>query len=130
MPSDNETDRRSFLTVAGGAAATTVLAGCLSGGGSGNGTNGSGGGANGSGGSNGSSGGGGGGGQSGGTLTYARGEHPNNYDPHQSTSGEVAKVTDQVFSHLVAFVPGSGGELTAGLAKEYNLEGKTVTLQL
>lgn len=126
MPSDNETDRRSFLTIAGGAAVTTALAGCLGGGGSGsNGSSGgSGGGANGSGGAN------GGGGQSGGTLTYARGEHPNNYDPQQSTSGEVAKVTDQVFSHLIAFVPGSGGKLTAGLAKEYNLDGKTVSLKL
>lgn len=130
MPFDSDTNRRSFLAAAGGAAAA-AMAGCLDSGGSGgNGSGGNGSGGNGSGGNGSGGNGGGGGGQSGGTLTYARGDYPSNYDPHQSTSGEVAKITDQVFSHLIAFVPGSGGKLTAGLAKDYELNGTTVTLKL
>jgi peptide/nickel transport system substrate-binding protein len=122
MSSDSGTDRRSFLKAAGGAAAATTVAGCLGGGGGGGGGNGSGGGNN-------SSGGGGGGG-SGGTLTYGRGDHPTLYDPHQTTSGEVAKVLNQALNRLITFVPGSNGKLKAGLATEYNLDGKTTTLTL
>jgi peptide/nickel transport system substrate-binding protein len=65
-----------------------------------------------------------------GTLVYARGDHPTNYDPQQTTSGEVAKVTNQIFDQLVGFVPGSGGQLTEGLATDYSLEGTTATLTL
>ncbi|MFC5365469.1 ABC transporter substrate-binding protein [Salinirubrum litoreum] len=65
-----------------------------------------------------------------GTLVYARGDHPTNYDPQQTTSGEVAKVTNQIFDQLVGFVPGSGGELTEGLATDFSLEGTTATLTL
>ncbi|HET7323700.1 MAG TPA: ABC transporter substrate-binding protein [Halococcus sp.] len=122
MSSDSGTDRRSFLKAAGGAAAAATVAGCLGGNGSGG---------NGSGGGNGNgNGSGGGSGGSGGTLIYARGDFPSNYDPQQSTSGEVAKVTDQVFSHLVMFVPGTGGKIKGGLAKKYELNGKTATLTL
>ena len=66
----------------------------------------------------------------GGTIVYSRGDHPSNYDPQQTTSGEVAKVTNQVFDTATDFKPGSGGELTDGLAKEWSLDGKTVTLTL
>ena len=67
-----------------------------------------------------------------GTLIYARGDHPENYDPQQTTSGEVAKVTNQVFDQLIKFEPGSGGALTDGLAAAdgWTLEGETATLQL
>jgi peptide/nickel transport system substrate-binding protein len=100
-------DRRSFLKAAGGAAVTTSMtAGCLdslTGGGDGGG---------------------------GGTLVYARGDHPENYDPQQTTSGEVAKVTNQMFDQLIQFEAGSGGALRNGLATEYNLDGTTATLTL
>ncbi|WP_430503760.1 ABC transporter substrate-binding protein [Haloparvum sp. PAK95] len=99
-------NRRSFLKSAGGAAAAatmTATAGCI---------------------------GGGDGGDGGGSLVYARGDHPQNYDPQQTTSGEVAKVTNQIFDQLIKFEPGSGGQLTDGLAKDYSLEGTTATLQL
>ena len=103
MASDN-VSRRSFLKAAGTAAvAATSTAGCT-----------------------GIIGGGGGGG----TLVYSRGDHPTNYDPQQTTSGEVAKVTNQVFDTTIDFKPGSGGELTDGLANEWNLDGQTVTLTL
>jgi peptide/nickel transport system substrate-binding protein len=123
---DNTTDRRGFLKKAGAATvAATATAGCLSG--SGGGDGGGGGGGNGSGGS-----GGGGGGDASGTLVYARGDHPENYDPQQTTSGEVAKVTNQVYDTLLMFEPGSGGQLTDGLAKSdgWELSGTEATLQL
>ncbi|WP_435344526.1 ABC transporter substrate-binding protein [Haloarchaeobius sp. HRN-SO-5] len=97
-------DRRNFLKAAGGATvATTMTAGCL-----GSLT----------------------GGDGGGTLVYARGDHPENYDPQQTTSGEVAKVTNQIFDQLIQFEAGSGGQLIDGLATEYGLEGTTATLTL
>ena len=103
MASDN-VSRRSFLKAAGTATvAATSTAGCTSllGGDGG-----------------------------GGTLIYSRGDHPSNYDPQQTTSGEVAKVTNQVFDTAIDFKPGSGGELTDGLAKDWTLDGQTVTLTL
>jgi len=100
----DEMDRRTFVKAAGAATvAATSTAGC-----------------------SGIIGGGGGGG----TLIYSRGDHPENYDPQQTTSGEVAKVTNQVYDTCIDFVPGSGGQLTDGLANEYNLQGRTVTLTL
>jgi len=128
MTSDERTvDRRSFLKAAGGAAVTAAVAGC---------TDDSGGGDR----------------QSAtdtytvssvggpflqtvevdgeGPLVYARGDHPQNYDPQQTTSGEVAKVTNQIFDQLIQFEPGSGGQLAAGLATEYELEGTTASLTL
>jgi len=102
-------NRRGFLTAAGGTTVTTsMLAGCLGGGGDEGGSDSGG----------------------GGTLVYARGDHPENYDPHQTTSGEVAKVTNQVYDQLIQFEPGSGGALTEGLATEWNLEGTTASLTL
>ncbi|PSQ56744.1 ABC transporter substrate-binding protein [Halobacteriales archaeon SW_7_71_33] len=128
MTSDERTvDRRSFLKAAGGAAVTAAAAGCTGDGGGGDdrsatdtytvssvggpflqtveaeGTD---------------------------TLVYARGDHPQNYDPQQTTSGEVAKVTNQVFDQLIQFDPGSGGQLADGLATEYSLEGSTASLTL
>ena len=105
--SHDETSRRSFLKAVGGAAATGTLAataGCTSGTGGGSDVS--------------------------GTLVYARGDHPANYDPQQTTSGEVAKVSNQVFDPLVKFKPGSGGELGAGLATDYSLEGTTASITL
>ena len=130
-------DRRTFLKTAGGAAAAVTLAGCSGDGGSGDGGDGGDGGGGGdtatdtdSGGDGGGGDGGGGGGDMSGTLVYARGDHPTNYDPQQTTSGEVAKVTNQIFDQLVGFTPGSGGQLRDGLATEYSLEGTTATLTL
>lgn len=71
-----------------------------------------------------------GGDDGGGTLVYSRGDHPVNYDPQQTTSGEVSKVTNQVFDQTVQFKPGSGGALQDALAKSYDLKGKTATLTL
>jgi len=100
-------ERRSFLKAAGGAVATASVAGCT-GNGNGNG-NGEG---------------------SDKTLIYARGAHDVPIDPQQTTSGEVAKVTNQIFDTLIKFKPGSGGQLTDGLATEYGLEGETASLTL
>ncbi|NHN41581.1 ABC transporter substrate-binding protein [Halorubellus sp. JP-L1] len=104
---DNGMERRDFLKTAGATAAaatTTATAGCISSltGGSG------------------------------GSLVYARGDHPENYDPQQTTSGEVAKVTNQIFDTLIQFQAGSGGQLTDGLAKSdgWSLSGTTATLEL
>ena len=94
-------DRRDFLKAAGGAAAAASIAGCTDGGGGG-----------------------------GGTLVYARGDHPENYDPQQTTSGEVSKVTNQIFDTLIQFEAGSGGALEEGLASDWSLEGQSVTLTL
>ena len=96
-------DRRDFLKAAGGAAATASVAGCTGNGGDDGG---------------------------GGTLVYARGDHPENYDPQQTTSGEVAKVTNQIFDTLIQFEAGSGGALEEGLASDWSLEGESVTLTL
>ena len=124
MSSDNGTDRRSFLKAAGGAAAAATVAGCLGGGGGGG--NGGGGGGNG----NGSGGGGGGnGGGSGGTLVYARGSHSATLDPQNTTSGEDAKVTNQIYDQLIMFKPGESS-LRSGLATDYSLDGTTTKLTL
>jgi peptide/nickel transport system substrate-binding protein len=95
-------DRRSFLKVAGGAAAaaTTATAGCV-----------------------------GGGGGSGGTLRYGRGADSSTLDPQATTSGEVAKVTNQIFDTLVTFKP-EGASLTQGLATDWSMDGTTATITL
>ena len=101
------TSRRSFLQAAGTAAATATVAataGCTDAGTGGEGPS--------------------------GTLVYSRGEHETNYDPQQTTSGEVAKVTNQIFDPLIKFDPGSGGSLTDGLATEFSLDGTTASLTL
>ena len=108
--SRDDTSRREFLKAVGGAAATGTVAataGCTS-----------------------NTGGGGSESDVSGTLVYARGDHPQNYDPQQTTSGEVAKVTNQVFDSLIRFEAGSGGQLADSLATDYSLEGTTATLTL
>ena len=104
MAPDSQLDRRSFLQAAGGAAASAAVVGAASA----DATT----------------------AQQGTTLVYARGDHPENYDPQQTTSGEVAKVTNQIFDTLIQFAPGSGGQLQDGLATDYSLEGTTATLEL
>jgi len=102
-------DRRSFLTAAGGAAvATSMTAGCISGlvGEDGD-----------------------GGGGEGGTLTYGRGAASETLDPQGTTSGEVAKVTNQVYDALIGFEPG-GSALVESLATNFELDGTTATLEL
>jgi len=124
----DDTSRRTFLKVAGSTAAAASLAGCLgggddgeSGGGGGNGSNGSGG--------NGSGGDGGGSGGSGGTLVYARGSDSATLDPQATTSGEDAKVINQVYDTLIKFETGASS-LVEGLATEYELDGTTARLTL
>ncbi|WP_248909446.1 ABC transporter substrate-binding protein [Halocatena marina] len=111
MEEDGAHSRRTFLKVAGSAAAAVSLAGCLGGGNNG--------------------GGGGGGGNDGpsGTLVYSRGAPSATLDPQNSTSGEDAKVINQIYNQLVQFKPGDVS-LEAGLAKKYELSGKTATLTL
>lgn len=110
MEEDGAHSRRTFLKVAGSAAAAVSLAGCLGGG---------------------NNGGGGGGGSDGpsGTLVYSRGAPSATLDPQNSTSGEDAKVINQIYNQLVQFKPGDVS-LEAGLAKKYELNGKTATLTL
>ena len=108
-PRDSGTDRRSFLKAAGGAAAAAGFAGCI-GGDSGDGDDDDG---------NGGS----------GPLTYSRGTDSATLDPQDTTSGEDAKVTNQIFDRLVHFKPG-GTSLTAGLAKKYELNGTEAKLTL
>jgi peptide/nickel transport system substrate-binding protein len=127
-------DRRTFLKTAGSAGLAATLAGCSGGGdggegGTGGDSTGTDSGSGGDGGSEDTESGSGSSSMSG-TLVYARGDHPENYDPQQTTSGEVAKVTNQVFDQLVGFTPGSGGQLRQGLATEYSLEETTATLTL
>ncbi|NLV01583.1 ABC transporter substrate-binding protein [Haloferax volcanii] len=124
----NNVSRRRFLTAAGTAAATAALAGCSGGGGeettteSGEGTT--------EGetdqteqteqteddGSN-------------SVLRYGRGSHSPTLDFQNSTSGEVAKVTEQLYDTLINFEPGQS-TLTQGLATEYSLEGETASITL
>jgi peptide/nickel transport system substrate-binding protein len=133
MAMSRSVDRRTFLKTAGSAAAAATLAGCSGTDGSGESTDGGGEGTDGGGGGESTEmddGGGDGGSSMSGTLVYARGDHPENYDPQQTTSGEVAKVTNQIFDQLVGFTPGSGGQLRQGLATEYSLDGTTATLTL
>ncbi|CQR50890.1 ABC transporter substrate-binding protein [Haloferax massiliensis] len=120
----NNVPRRRFLTAAGTAAATAALAGC-SGGGEDTTT------------------------ESGETtgegetdqteqteddgsaqvLRYGRGSHSPTLDFQNSTSGEVAKVTEQLYDTLINFEPGQS-TLTQGLATEYSLEGQSASITL
>lgn len=65
----------------------------------------------------------------GGTLTYARGSSSGSLDFQASTSGEVAKVTNQMYDGLVQFEPGETS-IVAGLATDYSVDGKTVAMTL
>jgi len=119
MPRDtNSVDRRDFLKAAGGAAIATTVAGCTGGGGETTTTS-----------SNG-----GGGDETTTTqtqektvLTYARGNDSGTLDPQATTSGEDAKVTNQVYDKPIHFKPG-GSQLVDGLATEYSVDGTTVSL--
>ncbi|MCG1001847.1 MULTISPECIES: ABC transporter substrate-binding protein [Halobacterium] len=119
---DSQVSRRSFLKAAGtatvAATATSSVAGCLGGdgdGGDGDGT------------TDGTDD--GNGGSGGGTLRYGRGSHSNTLDPQNTTSGEVAKVTNQAYEGLIGFQPGEAA-LTESLATDWTMDGSTVTLQL
>ncbi len=72
---------------------------------------------------------GGDGGSSGGTLRYGRGAHSSTLDPQNSTSGEVAKVTNQIYDGLLGFEPG-GSALVESLATDWEMDGDSVTLTL
>ena len=125
--SSEDTSRRGFLKQAGGAtvaaASVTSLAGC-SGGDGGDGTDGSDGG-------DGTEGGDGGDGGDGSatSLRYGRGSHSDTLDPQNTTSGEVAKVTNQAYEGLIAFRPGEAA-LTESLATDWSTDGQTVSLTL
>jgi len=62
-------------------------------------------------------------------LTYARGNDSGTLDPQNTTSGEDAKVTNQMYETLIQFKPG-GTSLVEGLATDWNLKGTTTTLKL
>ncbi len=62
-------------------------------------------------------------------LVYGRGSDSSTLDPQATSSGEDAKVTNQVYDKLVHFEPGES-TLVEGLASEYGLEGTTTTLTL
>ncbi|MFC6836946.1 ABC transporter substrate-binding protein [Halomarina ordinaria] len=121
MPTGDKYDRRTFLKAAGATAAAATLAGCAggdspgAGGGDGNGSG------------NGSGGGGGGG--EGGRLAYARGNDSATLDPQSTTSGEDAKVINQVYDTLIKFEPGES-TLVEGLATDFSLDGTTASLTL
>ncbi|RDZ65626.1 ABC transporter substrate-binding protein [Haloferax sp. Atlit-12N] len=122
----NGLSRRRFLTAAGTAAATAGLAGCSGGGGEETTTD---------------------SGETTGdgetdqtqteteddgstsTLRYGRGSHSPTLDFQNSTSGEVAKVTEQLYDTLINFEPGQS-TLTQGLATEYSLEGQSASITL
>jgi len=106
----NEPSRRGFLKAAGTATlattATGSVAGCLGGndetddGGSG-----------------------------GGTLRYGRSAHSATLDPQNTTSGEVSKVTNQIYDGLIDFQPGEAA-ITESLATDWSMEGTSVSLTL
>ncbi len=63
------------------------------------------------------------------SLRYGRGAHSSTLDPQNTTSGEVAKVTNQAYEGLIAFQPGEAS-LTESLATDWSLDGDSVTLTL
>ena len=127
MPKDgNRVDRRSFLRAAGGAAVAATLAGCAGDGGQ-----------EGDGDGDGDGGGettteetteDGGNGESS-RLVYARGSDSTTLDLQATTTGEDAKVTNQVYDKLIHFEPG-GTSLVQGLASDFSLSETTATLEL
>ena len=111
---DADVSRRKLLEAAGGAAVTVGIAGC-----SGSDSDGS----DSSDGEAGSDGG------DSNLLRYGRGSHSATLDFQNSTSGEVAKVTEQIYDTLINFNPGES-TLTDGLASDYTLDGETASLTL
>ena len=104
----NEPSRRGFLKAAGTATlattATGSVAGCL-GGGNDEGDSG------------------------GGTLRYGRSAHSATLDPQNTTSGEVSKVTNQIYDGLIDFQPGEAA-ITESLATDWSMDGTSVSLTL
>jgi len=105
MSGHNDTvSRRGFLKSAGSATvvatAASSMSGCL-------------------GGNSGSS----------GTLRYGRSSHSDTLDPQNTTSGEVSKVTNQIYDGLVDFEPGEAA-ITESLATDWTMEGEDVTIEL
>ncbi|WP_345784899.1 ABC transporter substrate-binding protein [Natrinema sp. 1APR25-10V2] len=100
----NQTSRRSFLKSAGSATvvatAASSMSGCLGGEGGGS-----------------------------GTLRYGRSSHSDTLDPQNTTSGEVSKVTNQIYDGLIDFEPGEAA-ITESLATDWSMDGKDVTLEL
>ncbi|WP_323173977.1 ABC transporter substrate-binding protein [Natrialba sp. PRR66] len=101
---DRQVSRRSFLQSAGSAAvvatAASSLSGCL-----------------------------GGSGDGGGTLRYGRSSHSATLDPQNTTSGEVSKVTNQIYDGLIDFEPGEAA-ITESLAIDWSMEEEDVTIEL
>ncbi|RLM89819.1 ABC transporter substrate-binding protein [Halobellus sp. Atlit-38R] len=62
-------------------------------------------------------------------LRYGRGAHSSTLDPQNTTSGEVAKVTNQAYDGLISFQVGEAS-LTEGLATDWSMDGESVTLTL
>ncbi|MEF8757844.1 MAG: ABC transporter substrate-binding protein, partial [Halobacteriales archaeon] len=108
MAQDQQMERRTFLKAAGGSAAVAMTtAGCITGQGTDTQTQ----------------------GEVSGTVTYARGNDSGTLDPQATSSGEDAKVTQQVYDQVIHFNPGET-TLTEGLAQSFDLDGTTVTLNL
>ena len=63
------------------------------------------------------------------SLTWARGNDSGTLDPQATSSGEDAKVIQQLYNQVIEFEPGKT-TLRAGLAEEFSLEGTTVSLTL
>ncbi|MEF8757050.1 MAG: ABC transporter substrate-binding protein [Halobacteriales archaeon] len=127
-----EVDRRNFLKIAGttAAVATTSLAGCTGdGGGDGEDTTTEPSDGDGMDGEDTTTSPGDGEDMGGGTITYARGNDSGTLDPQATSSGEDAKVIQQVYDQVIEFEPGKT-TLRAGLAEEFSLEGTSVMLTL
>jgi len=69
------------------------------------------------------------GGSGGGTLRYGRSAHSATLDPQNTTSGEVSKVTNQIYDGLINFQPGEAA-ITESLATDWSMEGTSVSLTL
>ncbi|MBZ6494522.1 ABC transporter substrate-binding protein [Haloterrigena longa] len=63
------------------------------------------------------------------TLRYGRSAHSKTLDPQNTTSGEVSKVTNQIYDGLIDFEPGEAA-ITKSLATDWSMDGKDVTLEL
>ncbi|WP_435551635.1 ABC transporter substrate-binding protein [Natrinema sp. CGMCC1.2065] len=64
-----------------------------------------------------------------GTLRYGRSSHSDTLDPQNTTSGEVSKVTNQIYDGLIDFEPGEAA-ITESLATDWTMEGEDVTIEL
>ncbi|MFP4590549.1 MAG: ABC transporter substrate-binding protein [Halobacteriales archaeon] len=62
-------------------------------------------------------------------FVWARGSDSSTLDPQATTSGEDAKVMQQIYDRVIDFEPG-GSSLREGLAEDFDLSETTVTLTL